>query len=135
MEHKPNTPPEPKPPVGVARPPNPGSGIDGVRLANGHWVLIYNDSASSRASLAVSVSHDEGRTWKATRHLEGHAAGSYHYPALIQGHDGTLHAIYSCFIASDEPVTKVGEKRKSKSGVAKGIKHAAFKAAWIRLGD
>ena len=25
--------------------PNPGSGIDGVRLANGHWVLMYNDSA------------------------------------------------------------------------------------------
>ena len=27
--------------------PNPGSGIDGVRLANGHWVLVYNDSAGS----------------------------------------------------------------------------------------
>ncbi len=23
---------------------NPGSGLDGVRLANGHWVLVYNDA-------------------------------------------------------------------------------------------
>jgi hypothetical protein len=43
--------------------------------------------------LAVSVSENEVRT-NATRHLERHAAGSYHYPAIIQGHDGTLHAIY-----------------------------------------
>jgi hypothetical protein len=122
-------------PVGETSLPNPGSGIDGVRLANGHWLLIYNDSTTSRASLAVSVSEDEGRTWKVTRHLERHAAGNYHYPALIQGHDGTLHAIYSCFIASDAPVTKVGEKRRSVPIVGKGIKHAAFNEAWIRLGD
>jgi predicted neuraminidase len=122
-------------PVGETPLPNPGSGIDAVRLANGHWVLIYNDSASSRANLAVSVSDDEGRTWKATRHLERHAAGSYHYPALIQGHDGTLHAIYSSFIVSDAPVIKAGDKRKRAASITKGIKHAAFNEAWIRLGD
>ena len=87
-------------PVEETELPNPGSGIDGVRLANGHWVLVYNDSASSRASLAVSLSDDEGRTWKWTRHLERHAAGRYHYPAVIQGRDGKIHAIYSCFIAA-----------------------------------
>jgi hypothetical protein len=54
---------------------------------------------------------------------------------VIQVHDGTLHAIYSCFIASDEPVAKVGDKRKGPRIVAKGIKHAAFNEAWIRLGD
>ncbi len=31
-------------PVGVADLPNPGAGIDGLRLANGHWLLIYNDT-------------------------------------------------------------------------------------------
>ena len=31
--------------------PNPGSGIDGVRLANGHWVLVYNDSQCREAAL------------------------------------------------------------------------------------
>jgi predicted neuraminidase len=122
-------------PVGEIDLPNPGSGIDGVRLDNGHWVLVYNDSASSRASLAVSVSEDEGRTWKFTRHLERHAAGNYHYPAVVQGHDGTIHAIYSCFIASEERATKAGEKRRKTTIVGKGIKHAAFNEAWIRAGD
>ena len=93
-------------PVEETELPNPGSGIDGVRLANGHWVLVYNDSARSRASLAVSLSEDEGRTWKWTRHLERHAAGRYHYPAVIQGRDGRIHAIYSCFIAPDTAVDK-----------------------------
>ena len=110
--------------------PNPGSGIDGVRLANGHWALMYNDSKSSRASLAVSLSDDEGRTWKTTRHLEKHAAGRYHYPAVIQGRDGALHAIYSCFIASEEPA--VDGKKKPEM---KGIKHVAFNEAWIRAGE
>ena len=31
-------------PVGELDMPNPGSGLDAVRLANGHWVLIYNDT-------------------------------------------------------------------------------------------
>ena len=68
-------------PVGDSPLPNPGSGIDGVRLANGHWALVYNDSKESRAVLAVSISEDEGRTWKMTCHLEQHADGRYHYPA------------------------------------------------------
>lgn len=115
-------------PVGDSELPNPGSGIDGVRLANGHWVLVYNDSKSSRASLVVSVSEDEGRTWTFTRHLENHAAGRYHYPAVIQARDGTIHAIYSCFIASEEPPVD-GRKKPDM----KGIKHVAFNEAWIRV--
>lgn len=118
-------------PVSDSPLPNPGSGIDGVRLANGHWVLIYNDDKESRAKLAVSISTDEGRTWNATRHLEKHADGRYHYPAIIQGRDGTIHAIYSCFIAPDTNATSGGKKPPT----LKGIKHAAFNEAWIRQGD
>ena len=51
-------------PVGALDLPNPGSGLDAVRLANGHWVLIYNDTTKGRNSLAVSLSEDEGKTWK-----------------------------------------------------------------------
>jgi predicted neuraminidase len=105
-------------PVGVSELPNPGSGLDGVRLASGRWLLVYNDSVAGRASLAVSLSDDEGRTWKWTRHLEKHAAGSYHYPAVIQGRDGTVHAVYSYFVAG-----------------GKSMKHAAFNEAWGRAGD
>lgn len=105
-------------PVGTADLPNPGAGIDGVRLANGHWLLIYNDTVKGRNSLAVSISEDEGRTWPITRHLEKHEDGSYHYPAVIQGADGTLHFIYSYFV---------------KGG--KSMKHVATNEAWVRQGD
>src|SRR4051812_27351880 len=42
-------------PVGVTDLPNPGSGLDGARLANGHWVLVYNDTVSGRSKLAASL--------------------------------------------------------------------------------
>ncbi|MGE3819835.1 MAG: exo-alpha-sialidase, partial [Isosphaeraceae bacterium] len=78
-------------PVVASDLPNPGSGIDAIRLSNGHWLLVFNDDASSRARLAVALSDDEGETWGHVRHLERHAAGRYHYPAVIQGRDGTIH--------------------------------------------
>ena len=105
-------------PVGALDIPNPGSGLDAVKLANGHWVLIYNDSNKGRNSLAVSLSEDEGRTWSATRHLEKHEKGAYHYPTIIQGADGTIHAVYSYFVDG-----------------GKSMKHAAFDEAWIKQGD
>jgi hypothetical protein len=50
--------------------------------------------------------------------LENHADGSYHYPAVIQGRDGVIHAVYSYFVSG-----------------GKSMKHAAFNEAWIRAGD
>ncbi len=107
--------------------PNPGAGIDGVRLANGHWLLVYNDTARGRNSLAVSISDDEGRTWKWTRHLEKHKSGSYHYPAVIQGADGTIHFAYSYYVLQTSPE---GKRREGQS-----IKHVATNEAWIQAGD
>lgn len=98
--------------------PNPGAGIDGVRLANGHWVMIYNDTTRGRNSLALALSKDEGRTWPVQRHLEQQEQGSFHYPAIIQGADGTIHAVYSYF---------------AKDG--KTMKYAAFNEAWIEQGN
>jgi predicted neuraminidase len=94
---------------------NPGAGIDGVRLANGHWLLVYNDTIDGRNSLAVSISDDEGKTWKWKRHLEKHDSGAYHYPTVIQARDGTIHAVYSYFVDG-----------------GKSMKHAAFNEAWVQ---
>lgn len=105
-------------PVGVTELPNPGSGLDGVRLGNGHWLLVYNDTTEGRRSLAVSLSDDEGQSWKWTRHLERHASGAYHYPAVIQAADGVIHVVYSYFVSQ-----------------GKSMKHAAFNEAWVRQGD
>jgi predicted neuraminidase len=105
-------------PVGVTELLNPGSGLDALRLSNGNWLLIYNDTTKGRNRLAASLSDDEGKSWKWTRHLENHTAGSYHYPAIIQSRDGMLHAIYSYFVAE-----------------GKSMKHAAFNEAWVKSGD
>lgn len=104
--------------VGNTELPNPGSGIDAVRLSSGNWLLVYNDTKRGRSSLAVSLSDDEGKTWKWTRHLEKHDSGSYHYPAVIQGKDDTVHCVYSYFVTD-----------------GKSMKHAAFNEAWVKEGD
>jgi predicted neuraminidase len=101
-------------PVESSELPNPGSGLDAVRLDSGHWLLVYNDTVKGRNSLAASLSKDEGKTWAVTRHLEQEAAGSYHYPAVIQAADGTIHCVYSYFVDG-----------------GKSMKHAAFNEAWV----
>ena len=53
---------------------------------------------SGRNRLAVSLSTDEGKTWSHTRHLEDQKQGQYHYPAITQAKDGTLHVVYSYFV-------------------------------------
>jgi len=102
-------------PVGETDLPNPGSGLDGVRLSNGHWLLVYNDTVNGRHSLAVSLSDDEGKSWRWTRHLEKHEQGAYHYPAVIEGNDGMIHVVYSYFVEG-----------------GKSMKHATFNEAWVR---
>jgi predicted neuraminidase len=62
----------------------------------------------------VSLSSDEGRTWSPTRHLEKQASGQYHYPAVTQAADGTIHCVYSYFVAE-----------------GKSMKHAAFGETWV----
>ena len=94
--------------------PNPGAGVDGVVLQSGKWLLVYNDTTDGRQSLAVSLSDDEGRTWKWTRHLEDRESGAYHYPAVIQGKDGTVHFVYSYFVEG-----------------GKSMKHVAANEAWL----
>jgi predicted neuraminidase len=104
--------------VGTIELPNSGSGLDAVRLRNGHWVLVYNDTERGRSRLAISLSDDEGATWKWTRYLEDYQSGSYHYPAVIQGRDERIHVVYSYFV--DE---------------GKSMKHAELNEAWIRQAD
>ncbi len=114
--------------------PNPGSGAEIIRLRNGHWVLISNDTESGRYRLAVQISDDEGSSWKWKRYLErdqpGPEAGSYHYPSIIQSQDGTLHASYSYHLGGrDLPKDVDGDP------AAKSIKHVHFNEAWVMAGD
>ncbi len=114
--------------------PNPGSGAEVLALKNGDWALIYNDLESGRYSLAVSISADEGQTWRWSRHLERdpdtsdpRQRGEYHYPSIIQAADGTLHATYSYFVPPAS-VTPDAQQRLPR----KTIKHAHFNEAWVK---
>ncbi len=108
--------------------PNPGSGLEAIVLKDGSWLMIYNDTERGRHSLAVSLSDDEGKTWRWKRHLEldtrEKGAGSFHYPSILQARDGTLHASYSYFLNHLPP-----------DAPRKAIKHAHFNVAWVKQGD
>jgi len=73
---------------------NPDSGITMTQLANGHAVVVFNDSESQRTPLSVARSIDEGRTWETPLHLESNP-GEYSYPCVYQTSDGQIHVTYT----------------------------------------
>lgn len=115
--------------------PNPGSGTEIIRLRDGRWLFIGNDSEEGRHQLVVMVSDDEGRTWPHRRYLEqdppGRLSGRYHYPSVIQARDGSLHASYSHHLSTDQPLPKDADGKPAHSS----IKHAHFNLAWVLAGE
>ncbi|MCA9040557.1 MAG: exo-alpha-sialidase [Planctomycetaceae bacterium] len=97
---------------------NPGTSVDGVRLKNGHWVLVMNEGDRDRHHLVIALSDDEGRSWKWKRTLEKQPGGQFHYPAVIQSKDDRIHISYSYY-------TEQGET----------MKHVQLNEAWIQAGN
>lgn len=100
--------------------PNPGSSLECIVLKDGRWVMIYNDTEKGRHSLALSMSDDEGATWKWKRHIQLDEAkkSGYAYPSMVQTRDGRIHATYTF-----------------SEGQGKTIKHLIVDPAWIEAGD
>ena len=83
--------------------PNSGTGIDQVKLLDGHVVVVFNNHPTRRFPLNVALSEDGGETFVAMRTLHednqdcdtpGDCA--YHYPSIIQSrHDGTIWVSYT----------------------------------------
>ena len=108
--------------------PNPGSSCEVIVLQDGTWLLVYNDTEKGRHSLAISLSDDEGKSWKWTRHIErdgrGERATTFHYPSVIQARDKSIHLTYSYFL-----------NHLPRDAARKSIKYARFNAAWVKQGD
>lgn len=90
--------------------PNPNSGIDLIRLSNGHLLLAFNDSPSRRTPLCVALSEDEGHSFVYRRTLED-GDGEFSYPTLLETRDGHIHCVYTC-------------RRKT-------IQHVVFDESWL----
>ncbi|MDD3713167.1 MAG: exo-alpha-sialidase [Candidatus Izemoplasmatales bacterium] len=116
--------------------PNPGSSVEAIALKDGHWLLVCNDLEGDRNRLAVSLSDDEGKTWKWKRYLEyepkGH--GRFSYSTAIQTEDGRVHITYSYHTMKGKSIKHVsllpewikepfaGETNAEKLGFPKGKK-------------
>ena len=100
-----------------------GAGLEVLRLASGRWIVVHNDIPDGRYRLAVSVSEDEGRTFKHRRYIEREekGVGRYHYPSVIQARDGRVHVTYSYHVAG----------ALDDGGQGKSIKHVSFDEAWL----
>lgn len=78
--------------------------IDMVKLDDGRWLLIVNDTDSERYKLSLYQSNDEGESWKLVHNLvnDNGGRGRYSYPAMIVGQDGKVHLTYSHHLSGQE---------------------------------
>jgi alpha-L-rhamnosidase len=81
--------------------PNNQSGTDAVTLRDGRHLLAYNDFGTlmgtrkgPRTPLSLAIS-DDGTHWRHLMTLEDSPIGEYSYPAIIEGHDGSIHLTYT----------------------------------------
>jgi predicted neuraminidase len=74
--------------------PNPNAAVDFLKLANGHLLLVFNDSMSRRTPLTVAISTDEDKTYPHRRNI-AEGRGDFAYPFAIQTRDGKVHVIYT----------------------------------------
>ena len=100
--------------------PNPGSSVEAIVLHDGQWLMVNNDLENGRHRLAVTLSDDEGATWKWKRYLEYIPKGrhGFSYPTAIQTKDGMVHVTYSSHLAE-----------------GKTIKHVSFPPSWVKETD
>lgn len=80
--------------------PNNNSGIDGVSLKDGRFLLVYNHyryikgKKKNRTPINVAISND-GIHWQAGVILEDSPINQYSYPSAIQSKDGKVHIVYT----------------------------------------
>jgi predicted neuraminidase len=91
--------------------PNPDSGFAMVRMDDGAYLGVINDSFSNRDNLVLVRSHDAGKTWKILKVLEQGKKKEYSYPAITRS-PRYYHVTYTY------------ERKR--------IKHLAFNEAWVR---
>lgn len=76
--------------------PNPNSGVDFIKLQNGHLLLVYNDTnIDDRMPLTVAISTDNDKSYPHRRNIVNKPGDTAAYPVAIQTHDGRIHVVYT----------------------------------------
>ncbi|HLP44647.1 MAG TPA: sialidase family protein [Candidatus Kapabacteria bacterium] len=104
--------------------PNPGSGLNALRLSDGRILLAFNDSPIRRDNLTLAVSNKgptegeyterhgkEFQQWQRVAVLENTPGEEFSYPYMIRTRDGKIHLVYTW-------------QRKR-------IKHVTFNEEWL----
>ncbi len=92
--------------------PNPNSGLDMIRLPDGAYLGVINDSYQGRDNLTLVLSRDGGKSWRPIKVLEAEPGKEYSYPSINRSSSGLYHVTYTY------------ERKR--------IKHVAFNDAWIK---
>lgn len=81
--------------------PNPNSGTDALTLADGRFLVVYNNIPGiagkwrgARSPLNVAISSDLVH-WSAVAELENDPGKEFSYPSVIQTSDGKVHIVYT----------------------------------------
>ena len=56
--------------------------------------MIWNDNPEKRNPVTIWLSEDDRETWKYKRDIIT-GEGSFHYPAIIQSRDGSIHVTFT----------------------------------------
>jgi len=93
--------------------PNNNAAIQATVLQSGNVALVYNPLTKGRNILSISLSFDQGNTWKVTKNLEktSNADDEFSYPSILQTQDGMIHVTYTY--------------------LRQTIKYAVFNESWI----
>ncbi len=91
--------------------PNPNAGFDMIRLNNGAYLGVINNSFNDRGNLSMMISYNNGKTWKVLKVLEDIYKNEYSYPSISRSNSGLYHVSYTY------------NRRR--------IKHVVFNEAWV----
>lgn len=95
--------------------PNPNSGFDVVKLSNGDYLAVINNTFEGRGDLSMVLSKDKGKSWKLLKVLEKSDGREYSYPSIGKNSSGNYFITYTY------------ERRK--------IKYISCNEAWLRSLD